>query len=80
MDLTVGTRVQVLSDPEFGPGPWPSEPMGTITGGPGLTQGRNGDLVTYWVMFDEPQYDTDGSGPYKKSQVLDKYLRVETDR
>lgn len=79
MDFTVGTRVQVLRDPDFGPGPWPSEPMGTIRGGPEVVRGRNGALDTYWVVFDEPQLDTDGDGPYESSQVLGRYLRRETD-
>lgn len=79
MDLGVGTRVKVLRDPEFGPGPWPAEPMGTVSGEPQTVQGRDGDLVTYWVVFDEPQFDADGSGPYASSQVLVKYLRRETN-
>jgi hypothetical protein len=39
-------------------------------------QGREGTLRTYWVEFDEPQLDTDGDGPYYKSQVLEKYLEA----
>jgi hypothetical protein len=33
-------------------------------------------MATYWVRFDEPQYDTDGDGPYDTSQVLGKYLEA----
>lgn len=77
MDFGVGTRAQVLRDPAFGPAPWPSEPMGTVSGEPQVVQGRDGDLVSYWVLFDEPQFDADGSGPYSSSQVLGKYLGQE---
>ena len=28
----LGSRVFVRKDPEFGPGPWPAEPTGTIAG------------------------------------------------
>jgi hypothetical protein len=28
----------------------------------------------YFVRFEVPQYDPDGDGPYKSSQVLGKYL------
>jgi len=39
-------------------------------------QGRDGILTTYWVIFDEPQLDVDGDGPYESSQVLEKYLEL----
>ena len=69
-----GTRVRVRQDPEFGPGPWPAEPTGRVVGAPEAVSGRNGVLMTYWIEFDEPQFDTDGDGPYSRSQVLEKYL------
>jgi hypothetical protein len=25
--------------------------------------------LKYWVDFDEPQYDADGAGPFRKAQV-----------
>lgn len=69
-----GARVHVRQDPEFGPGPWPAEPTGTVRSGPEIIEGTRGLMATYWVQFDEPQYDTDGDGPYDSSQVLGKYL------
>jgi hypothetical protein len=74
--LGIGTRVTVRRDPEFGPGPWPAEPEGRIAGPPESVQGRDGFLTTYWVVFDEPQLDTDGDGPYESSQVLERHLEV----
>jgi hypothetical protein len=76
MDLPIGTRVQALRDPEYGPGPWPAEPTGRVAAGPEVVGGRHGPMNTYWVTFDEPQFDTDGSGPYVSSQILEKYLRI----
>jgi hypothetical protein len=37
---------------------------------------RLGKDRMYWVTFDEPQYDTEGDGPYNSSQVLGKYLEA----
>lgn len=80
-ELRVGARVIVVRDPEFGPGPWPSEPTGEIvtfpTGSPFVeVTTRHGPARSWWVVFDEPQFDADGDGPYRKSQVLEKYLRI----
>ena len=74
MEFEVGARVRVRSDPEFGPGPWPAEPIATIIGAAETLQGRDGPLTSYWVKFDEPQTDADGDGPYVNSQVLEQYL------
>jgi len=38
MTILVGQRVRVRRDPDFGPGPWPGEPLGTITGPPDEVQ------------------------------------------
>jgi hypothetical protein len=35
---------------------------------------REGELA-YWVVFDDPQYDSDGDGPYRKALIWDRYLR-----
>lgn len=32
-------------------------------------KGVEGLIETYWVWFDEPQYDPDGDGPYKGSEI-----------
>ena len=76
VELAPGSRVRVLSDPDFGPGPWPAQPTGTVTGHPSVVNGRNGPMLTYWIEFDSPQRDADGDGPYATSQVLGKYLAV----
>ena len=41
-----------------------------------MVRGLRGPLPTYWVVFDEPQRDAEGGGPYEKSQVLGKYLAL----
>ena len=79
MPLQIGTRVRVRRDPDFGPGPWPAEPIGRIVGVPQEVHGRDGALTTYWVEFDEPQMDAEGDGPYGTSQVLEKYLELADD-
>jgi hypothetical protein len=80
--FTVGDRVKVRRDPEYGPGPWPDEPTGTVTQHPGALDGEGwvatttlrGVRRTYWIRFDSPQRDADGDGPYSESEVLDRYL------
>lgn len=34
-----------------------------------FVQGVAGAIETYWVWFDEPQYDLDGDGPYKGAEI-----------
>jgi hypothetical protein len=78
----LGDRVKVRRDPDYGPGPWPDEPTGTIAQHPLAPEGqpwvetvtRLGLRRTYWVQFDRPQRDTEGDGPYPESEVLDYYL------
>jgi hypothetical protein len=54
-------------DPEFGPGPWHAEPVGTVAALPEIVEGRLGPIQTYWMLFDAPQHDVDGYGPYERS-------------
>jgi len=75
--LPAGARVRVRRDPEFGPGPWPAEPSGTV-GSFGMVTTTRGPERTYWVLFDDPQLDPDGDGPYESSQVLERYLEPIT--
>ncbi len=80
----VGSRVRVLCDQLHGGYPWPSEPTGTVLEDPDgrpftLTTTVRGPARTYWVEFDEPQFDTEGDGPYPRSQVLDVYLELLDD-
>jgi hypothetical protein len=45
-----------------------------------MTQTVSGPRRSYWIVFDEPQFDADGDGPYGSSEILDKYVeRAETD-
>ncbi|MFJ5234164.1 ferrous iron transport protein A [Kitasatospora sp. NPDC088391] len=76
--LAAGTRVTVVRDREWG-GPWRAEFRGVVDamGAPEpVTDSRaeEGELA-YWVAFDEPQYDSDGGGPYRKALVRARYLR-----
>jgi len=75
--LEPGTRVQVRRDAEFPPGPWPSEPTGTIDTLPSSIQrSLRGPLRIYWVRFDEPQFDLEGDSEYVKAEVAHIYLEV----
>jgi hypothetical protein len=74
--LSPGTRVRVISDPVYGPGPWPTQPIGTIRSSPTEVSTTSGPEMTYWVDFDEPQCDADGDGPYATCQILARYLEV----
>lgn len=78
-EFDVGSRVIVRRDPKFGPGPWPSEPTGQIVAAPDDSSFSEVTTVSglersWWVSFDEPQLDADGDGPYRESQVLQRYL------
>ncbi|MFB7244345.1 hypothetical protein ACFCYX_18005 [Streptomyces populi] len=42
-------------------------------------QALDGELL-YWVVFDTPQYDSGGDGPYRKAQIWGRYLRTEAGR
>ena len=78
--LALGTRVCVRRDPEYGPGPWPDEPIGSIVASPldGMSfrwvDTVRGPEIQYWVLFDQPQMDADGDGPYTSGEVLAKYV------
>ena len=83
-DLQFGARVRVLRDPDFGPGPWPDQPSGTVIPSPERSASESVETTSgvrrlYWVVFDEPQFDVAGNGPYPSSQVLDKYLEIMAD-
>lgn len=75
-----GDRVKVKQDQQFPPGPFPSEPCGTVRFYPGSKSsyremaGANGTIEFYWVVFDQPALDADGDGPYEAAKVLSKYL------
>lgn len=82
--LRAGQRVRVMLDPDFGIGPWPTEPLGTISEHPLAEDGAtwrpimttSGLRRFYWIVFDEPQFDPDGDGPYPEAEELDIYLEL----
>lgn len=39
-------------------------------------QGAEGLIKVYWVWFDEPQYDPDGDGPYKGSEIESDAIKL----
>lgn len=78
-EFEVGSRVIVRQDLDYGPGPWPSEPTGRIVASPDGASFVEVPTVaglerSWWVAFDEPQLDADSDGPYRESQVLQRYL------
>jgi hypothetical protein len=78
----IGDRVMVRRDSRHGPGPWPAEPTGIIARHPDSGEGEawvwtkttSGPGRVYWIVFDSPQFDVEGDGPYSMSEVLDKYV------
>ena len=49
----------------------------------GLTRQEKSALgmhTVYWVLFDEPQFDADGDGPYRGGQIWESALSLLTDR
>ena len=75
--LPVGTRVRVIKADDWD-GPWQSVFEGTIDAtitptAPSNAHARPTELE-YSVAFDEPQFSTDGLGPYRKAVIWDRYL------
>jgi hypothetical protein len=67
-----GTRVRVVKDQAWD-GPWRNVFVGTVdtTVAPQLVQSAvavRGERQ-YSVTFDEPQFDADGDGPYRKAVI-----------
>jgi hypothetical protein len=43
-------------------------------------EGVEGLIEIYWIWFDEPQYDPDGDGPYKGSEIESNAIELlDTD-
>lgn len=80
--FAVATPVRVRRDPHYGPGPWPDKPIGTITGLPidgaafKSVATLRGPQRHYWIVFDEPQRDGDGDGPYAAAEVEEEYIEA----
>lgn len=76
----VGDRVRVRQDPLFPPGPFPAEPLGRVQPYPDIAAPyrefvtATGTHLMYWIVFDSPQFDGDGDGPYESAEVNSKYL------
>lgn len=82
--FAAGDRVRV--SPDFF---WARSATGTISSPPdqvvaisgvwegGLTRSESSALGThlvYWIWFDEPQFDAEGSGPYRGGQIWEEAL------
>jgi hypothetical protein len=77
--IPASTPVFVGADAE-GHRPWMREFSGMISsmGSPELVnhvQARPGELA-YWVLFDQPERDSAGEGPYRMAFIWDRYIRV----
>ncbi|MGW4380467.1 ferrous iron transport protein A [Kitasatospora sp. NPDC004531] len=76
--LAPGSRVTVIRDPAWD-GPWQVEFLGTVDdlGAPESVENPRAQVgeLSYWVVFDEPQYDSSGSGPYRRAQIWGRHLR-----
>jgi len=75
-----GTRVRVIQDARWD-GPWKREFTGVISPFIAPTQvnhphAAEGELE-YFIVFDEPQIDGEGYGPYVRAVIWSRYLRVE---
>ncbi|MFF7185596.1 ferrous iron transport protein A [Streptomyces sp. NPDC008222] len=81
--MAPGTRVTVVQDPAW-PGPWLEVFQGTIDDfeppAPVRDNTAHSGELAYWVVFDSPQYDSDGCGPYYKAQIWDRYLAPVLNR
>lgn len=82
MRFNPGDRVRVSDDFT-----WAKGVTGRIGEPPGLvgtyqgpdkyyreTEGVKGIITTYWVVFDRPQLDADGDGPYSEAEIPEQYL------
>lgn len=83
--LTPGTRVRVVIDSVSGWGPWPDGPLATISGPAEdvVVPPEFAELTSalawrgrrwYPIVFDTPQYDADGEGPFTSVGVLEDFL------
>ena len=64
---------------------WAREASATVSVGSGATHspfgnyfrdvpGAHGQIRCYWLVFDVPQIDADGDGPYAAAEISEKYL------
>lgn len=75
-----GSRVRVVRAPDWD-GPWQVEFTGTVDDTMGAPEPNehpwalDGELL-YWVVFDAPQFDSGGDGPYRKARIWGRFLRA----
>jgi len=89
-DIAPGVRVKVVRDPGWN-GRWPAEPEGVIHPDadcrvrvidlPEMPEVQvdaedRRAMSEFMVLFDEPQIDGDGAGPYYAAVIWEKYLRL----
>jgi len=66
-----GQKVTVLKV-----GGWKNDFSGVVCGSPETIETVDGDEFCYFIKFDEPQHDLSNDGPYKKAQILDRFIEV----
>lgn len=81
MCFAVGDRVRVKRSVAWPQGATGvvSQPPGLVvevarsdwpwTGHVRVTHGPNGSVQLHWVVFDQPEYDGDGDGPYAAAEI-----------
>jgi hypothetical protein len=57
-------------------GGWKRDCKGTISSSPEPTKTLQGSEYYYWVKFDEPEEDINGSDKYSKAQILSQYISL----
>jgi hypothetical protein len=80
-DIRLGARVRVASTHHWAQGalatiaqaPDSVSALASVTW-PRVVESRNGRILFYWVVFDEPQFDAEGDGPYEGAEIDARYL------
>ena len=71
--------VRVIRDAEW-PGPWRNVFTGVVSAmaAPEPVSHPRALLgeLAYWVDFDDPQFDVDDGGPYRKALIWARYLEA----
>lgn len=80
-EWAAGDRVRVASRHHWARGATgvigaPPVPVRTIaeTTWPRVVAGTAGPLTFHWVLFDEPQRDAEGDGPYREAEIDSRFL------
>ena len=82
MKFTVGDRIRISTEYHWARGatgtiespPEPAKALAADGGEPWVghhrfVKGVRGPIEFFWVMFDEPQRDGDGDGPYRGGEI-----------